>query len=95
MLGHKLLVILNVLFDRIKEQVHSFFLFSLNSGDVFGESVDILGLVNLYFVIFALLDQILDSPFCLVAKLNTGRIRKIECVFVFVQVDEMSQVQVA
>ena len=74
--------------------MHSFLLFSLDSGDVLCESVDILGLVNFNFVILALLDQILDSPFCLVAKLNAGRIRKVECVFVFVQVDEVSQVQV-
>ena len=75
--------------------MHSLFLLSLDSGDVLSESVDILGLVNFNFVIFALLNQILDSPFCLVAKLNTGRIRKVECVFVLVQVDEMSQVQVS
>ena len=74
--------------------MHSFFLLSLDSGDVLSESVDILGLVNFNFVIFALLNQILDSPFCLVAKLDAGRIRKVECVFVFVQVDEVSQVQV-
>ena len=75
--------------------MHSLFLLSLDSGDVLSESVDILGLVDFNFVIFALLNQILDSPFCLVAKLNTGRIRKVECVFVLVQVDEMSQVQVS
>ena len=74
--------------------MHSFFLFGFDSGDVFCESVDILGLVNFNFVILALLDQILDSPFCLVTKLDAGRIRKVECVFVFVQVDEVSQVQV-
>ena len=75
--------------------MHSFFLLGFDSGDVLCESVDILRLVNFNFVILALLDQILDSPFCLVAKLNTGRIRKVECVFVLVQVDEMSQVQVS
>ena len=75
--------------------MHSLFLLSLDSGDVLSESVDILRLVNFNFVIFALLNQILDSPFCLVAKLNTGRIRQVECVFVLVQVDEMSQVQVS
>ena len=75
--------------------MHSFFLLGFDSGDVLCESVDILRLINFNFVILALLDQILDSPFCLVAKLNTGRIWKIECVFVLVQVDEMSQVQVS
>ena len=74
--------------------MHSFFLFGFDSGDVLCESVDILRLVNFNFVILALLDQILDSPFCLVTKLDAGRIRKVECVFVFVQVDEVSQVQV-
>ena len=74
--------------------MHSLFLFSFDSGNVLRESVDILWLVNFNFVILALLDQILDSPFCLVAKLDAGRIRKVECVFVFVQVDEVSQVQV-
>ena len=74
--------------------MHSFFLLGFDSGDVLCESVDILRLVNFNFVIFALLDQILDSPFCLVTKLDAGRIRKVECVFVFVQVDEVSQVQV-
>ena len=75
--------------------MHSLFLFSFDSGNVLRESVDILRLVNFNFVILALLDQILDSPFCLVAKLDAGRIRKVECVFVLVQVDEMSQVQVS
>ena len=75
--------------------MHSLFLFSFDSGNVLRESVDILWLVNFNFVILALLDQILDSPFCLVAKLDAGRIRKVECVFVLVQVDEMSQVQVS
>ena len=74
--------------------MHSFFLFGFDCGDVLCKSVDILGLVNFNFVILALLDQILDSPFCLVTKLDAGRIRKVECVFVFVQVDEVSQVQV-
>ena len=74
--------------------MHSFFLLGFDCGDVLCESVDILRLVNFNFVILALLDQILDSPFCLVTKLDAGRIRKVECVFVFVQVDEVSQVQV-
>ena len=71
----KLLVILDVLLDRIEEQMHGLFLFGLNRGNVFSESIDIRWLVDLDFVVFALLDQVADSPFCLVTQLHSHRVR--------------------
>ena len=70
--------------------MHSFLFLCLDCGNVLSESVDILRLVDLDSVVSALLNKILDSSLCLVTKLHSCRIRKVECILISVQVDEVS-----
>ena len=72
LLCHKLLVILDVLLDGVKEQVHGLFLLCLDGGDVFGKGLYVLGLVDLDSVVPALLDQVLDASLGLVTQLDAG-----------------------
>lgn len=52
----KLLVVKDVLFNSIEEEVHGLLLLLLDGGDVSGENVDIGWLVDLDVVLLALLD---------------------------------------
>ena len=68
LLGNKLLVIHDVLFNSVEEQVHGFLLLLLNRGNVPRESLNVGWLVNLDIVVLALLDEELNSPLRLVAE---------------------------
>ena len=74
LLGYELLIVHNILFNSVKEQVHGFLLFSLNRGNVLSEGFNISRLIDLDFVVFALLDQILNSSLCLVTELHSCRV---------------------
>ena len=54
--SHKLFVVLYILFNSVKEQMHCFLLLSLNRGNVLRKSFLICWPVDLDFVVFALLD---------------------------------------
>ena len=95
LLGDKLLVVLDVLLNSIEEQMHGFLLLRLNRGNVLGESFNIRRLVDLDLVVLALLDQILDSPLCLVAELHPRCVGQRERILVLVQVDEVREVEVS
>jgi len=95
LLGDKLLVVEDVLFNSIEEKVHSLLLLLLDGGDVSGEDIDVGWLVDLDVVVFALLDEELDSPLGFVAEFHPGRVGEGESVLVFVQIDEMSKVEVS
>ena len=74
LLGYELLIVHNILFNSVKEQMHGFLLFCLNRGNVFSEGFNISRLIDLDFVVFALLDQILNSSLCLVTELHSCRV---------------------
>ena len=75
LLGHELLVVHDILFNSIEEQMHGFFLLSFDHSNVLRECFNIFRFVDLDFVVFALLDQILNSSLCLVTELHSCRVR--------------------
>ena len=91
----ELLVVKDVLFNSVEKEVHGLLLLLLDGSDVSGEDVDIGWLVDFDVVLLALLDEELDSPLSLVAELHPGCVGEGESVLVFVQIDEMSKVEVS
>jgi len=93
--GNKLFVVHNILFNSVKEKMHGFLFLSLNRGNVLSKRFNIDWLVDLDFVIFALLDQILNSSLCLVAELHSGRVWKSKWLLVLVHINEVREIKVS
>ena len=66
--GDELLVILNIVFNCVEKQMHGLLLHLTDLSNVSCERVDISGLVDFDIVVMTLLDEILDSPFSLIAQ---------------------------
>ena len=92
LLGYELFVVHDILFNRIEEQMHGFFLLSLDHSNILCESFNIFWFVDLDFVIYALLDQILNSSFCLITELHSCRVWQGEWLLVLVQVNEVREI---
>ena len=92
LLGHELLVVHDILFNSIEEQMHGFFLLSFDHSNVLRKGFNIFRFVDLDFVVFALLDQILNSSLCLVTELHSCRVRQGEWLLVLVQINEMREI---
>ena len=90
--GNELFIIHDILFNSIEEQVHGFFLLSLNRSNVLREGFNISRLIDLDFVVFALLDQILNSSLCLVTELHSCRVWQAEWLLVLVQINEVREI---
>jgi hypothetical protein len=65
--GNELLVILNIVLNCVEKQMHGLLLHLTDLSNVSCERINISRLVDFDIVVLTLLDEILDSPFSLVA----------------------------
>ena len=65
--GNELLVVLNIVFNCVEKQMHGLLLHLTDLANVSCERINISWLVDFDIVVVTLLDEILDSPFSLIA----------------------------